>query len=246
MLKMHKLTVFALFLVALQSQYSMSEAYNGETDCTDVSAQALGASSGKYHVAVGAGKRGVWVYCDMTTDGGGWTVIQRRSGPAVDFYRTWEEYEQGFGNPEDDFWIGNTYLHSMTVNKRYVLRIELTDWDNKTCYAEYSNFVVGGAGCKYRLESIGEYCGDCGDSLTFHLGKRFSAKDQDYDDNADNCAAVYKGAWWYASCHRSNLNGQYKVGGNHATYADGINWYTGRGHNYSYKKAEMKIRPYNY
>ncbi len=33
------------------------------------------------------------VYCDQTTDGGGWTVLQRRMDGTVDFYRNFEEYE---------------------------------------------------------------------------------------------------------------------------------------------------------
>ena len=78
--------------------------------------------------------------------------------------------------------------------------------------------------------------------LLFHSGTQFSAKDQENDLSSFSCAERYKGAWWYKSCHRSNLNGQY-LGGPHNTFADGINWKAFRGQHYSLKRSEMKLRP---
>ena len=84
--------------------------------------------------------------------------------------------------------------------------------------------------------------GTAGDSLSGHRGSPFTTKDQDNDTWSSNCAVKYKGAWWYTSCHASNLNGVYHHG-KHSSYADGVNWSSWKGNHYSAKRAEMKIRP---
>ena len=88
--------------------------------------------------------------------------------------------------------------------------------------------------------------GNSGDSLSWHRGMPFTTKDQDnYNKTDNNCAINYKGAWWYKNCHNSNLNGLYRRG-NHSSYADGVNWKDWKGHYYSLKKTEMKIRPVDF
>jgi len=80
-----------------------------------------------------------------------------------------------------------------------------------------------------------------GDALTeYHLGQKFSTRDQDNDDYPSHCAATYKGGWWYGNgCHESNLNGQY----NNTSYKKGVNWVHWLGYSYSLRFTEMKIRP---
>ena len=85
--------------------------------------------------------------------------------------------------------------------------------------------------------------GTAGDSLSHHRGMAFTTKDRDNDAySGASCATLYKGGWWYKKCHYSNLNGRY-LKGKHSSYADGVNWYSWKGHHYSVKRAEMKIKP---
>jgi len=84
-----------------------------------------------------------------------------------------------------------------------------------------------------------------GDSLKYHRGYKFSTRDQDNDVfSSQSCSVKFKGAWWYRSCHHSNLNGLY-LRGNHTSYADGVEWKYWTGVYYSLKFTEMKIRPFN-
>ena len=90
------------------------------------------------------------------------------------------------------------------------------------------------------------FLGTAGDSFSGHRGQPFTTKDQDNDSaSKENCARSFKGAWWYPSCHSSNLNGLYHHG-SHSSDADGVNWHAWKGHYYSAKRAEMKIRPVNF
>jgi len=112
------------------------------------------------------GSEPVQVFCDMTTDGGGWTVFQRRLDGSVNFYLDWESYKNGFGDLNGEFWLGNDNLHHLTATGDVTLRVELEDLDGNTKYAEYTTFQVADEADKYRL-SIGGYSGTAGDSMEY-------------------------------------------------------------------------------
>ncbi|XP_061835389.2 tenascin-R isoform X5 [Nerophis lumbriciformis] len=184
--------------------------------------------------------QGVQVYCDMGTDEGGWIVFQRRQNGLTDFSRKWSDYRVGFGNLEDEFWLGLDNIQRIAAQGRYELRIDMKDGQDSV-YANYDKFSLGDARNLYKLR-IGEYNGTAGDSLSYHQGRPFSTKDRDNDIAVTNCALSYKGAWWYKNCHRANLNGKY----GESRHSQGINWYHWKGHEFSIPFVEMKMRPFNY
>ena len=181
------------------------------------------------------------VYCDMRTDGGGWTVFQRRQDGSVDFYRGWNDYKSGFGQLTAEFWLGNDKIHRLTAARPSTLRVELEDWNGVRVYAKYGKFNIGDEQAKYRLE-VGSYSGTAGDSLAAagHNNMAFSAKDRDNDIWGNNCAVRYTGAWWYQNCHSSNLNGKYL---GRKSDCRGALWDGFRGYCLSLKFTEMKLRP---
>ena len=180
------------------------------------------------------------VYCDMRTDGGGWTVFQRRQDGSVDFYRGWNDYKAGFGQLTAEFWLGNDKIHRLTASTPSSLRVELEDWNGVKAYAKYGKFNIGDEQAQYRLE-VGSYSGTAGDSFASpHNNMAFTTKDRDNDRrSSNNCAVKHTGAWWFKYCYYSNLNGQY-VGDKRDSR--GTRWKHFRDY-HSLKSTEMKLRP---
>ncbi|KAG7461832.1 hypothetical protein MATL_G00195300 [Megalops atlanticus] len=198
------------------------------------------------------------VYCDMS-EGGGWTVLQRRSDGSEHFDRDWKEYKQGFGNMNSangEFWLGNDNLHYLTSQGDYSLRINMMDFSDNQRFALYKSFKVADEKDSYQLQ-FGEYSGTAGDSLAgsyhpevqwwaSHQGMKFSTYDRDNDRYERNCAREDKAGWWFNRCHSANLNGYYYKGPYTAVTDNGIVWYTWHGWWYSLKSVVMKIRPVDF
>ncbi|KAG3287793.1 tenascin C [Ictidomys tridecemlineatus] len=198
-------------------------------------------TSGLYTIYLNGDKaQALEVFCDMTSDGGGWIVFLRRKNGREDFYRNWKAYAEGFGDRREEFWLGLDNLSKITAQGQYELRVDLQD-HGETAFAVYDKFSVGDAKTRYRLKVEG-YSGTAGDSMAYHNGRSFSTFDKDTDSAITNCALSYKGAFWYKNCHRVNLMGRY--GDNN--HSQGVNWFHWKGHEYSIQFAEMKLRPSNF
>ncbi|XP_076614634.1 tenascin-like [Chaetodon auriga] len=219
---------------------TIGQLYRHPKDCAQILLNGE-TTSGLYTVYVGGEEsQPIQVYCDMTTDGGGWLVFLRRQNGKLEFYRNWKNYTAGFGNMNDEFWLGLSNLHKITNSGHYELRVDLRD-KGESAYAQYDKMTIAEPRTRYKIY-IGAYSGTAGDSMTYHQGRPFSTYDNDNDIAVTNCALSYKGAFWYKNCHRVNLMGKY--GDN--SHSKGINWFHWKGHEHSIEFAEMKIRPANF
>ncbi|XP_031550003.1 fibrinogen-like protein A [Actinia tenebrosa] len=150
----------------------------------------------------------------MTTDGGGWTVFQRRDYELVNFTRGWQDHKTGFGNLNGEFWLGLEKVYRLTKRQVTKLRIDLEAPTGNKGYAVYSSFSISDESDFYRLGTSG-YSGTAGDALAnssnsywIANNRRFSTFDKDNDACSCNCAQGGKYGWWWGWCSISGLNGK--------------------------------------
>ncbi|XP_069828747.1 angiopoietin-2-like [Dendropsophus ebraccatus] len=214
-------------------------------DCADAYKTGL-TSSGIYTLRFPNTTESIKAFCDMDTSGGGWTVIQHRRDGSVDFHQNWKEYKEGFGSPTGEYWLGNEFVHQITSQGSYTLRIQLQDWDGNEAYSLYDVFALGSEGNNYRLNVRG-YSGTAGRTSSFSpSGTNFSTKDVDNDGCSCKCAQYATGGWWFDACGPSNLNGIYYKSGSGPPKYNSIKWHYWKGPSHGLKSVSMLIRPTDY
>ncbi|XP_042886373.1 techylectin-5A-like isoform X2 [Penaeus japonicus] len=191
--------------VGHHSLYSPTAIALRPTDCAD-------------HLLLGATKSGVYdifpfsckcsqpvkVWCDMETEGGGWTTFFSRDNITIreDFNRSWNEYGSGFGNASGEYFLGTDNLHVMTSNRQYRLRVEFELPDGTAKFSEWDVFYVSDRANKYKL-SVGTFLPHSmtTDCLSSQINNMFfSTVDYDNDRTNNNCALNYQSGWWYNAC----------------------------------------------
>ena len=215
-------------------------------DCLDILHRGIGDTDGVYSVRLNKSREIIKVYCDMTSDGGGWTVFQKRFNGSVDFYRNFSDCDNGFGSAYGEFWLGLKYTYQMTVGVVNELRLDLENVTGDTAYEVYQDFSISGYP-RYALH-VGTYSGTAGDDqslgLSYNNGYSFSTYDK-IQGPYTRCPTFAHGSWWYYNCANANLNGEYISPGTiHADSTVGaagiIYWKWTKG--VSLKSTEMKFR----
>ena len=157
------------------------------------------------------------VYCNI----GLFIVVQRRTAPFdLSFNRTWDEYKNGFGDLNGEFWLGLEKLYVITNQPyvNYLLRFEIRSSSGAVYFNEHNNFYIGDESDQYAVKSIGMEIGHNFNSYIF-VGYTFYTPDK---DNSPKCGSQHNGFWYRGSeCDYTHINSNvptaYQVSGAYLT-----------------------------
>ncbi|KAG8014623.1 Cdc42-interacting protein 4-like protein, partial [Nibea albiflora] len=182
-------------LLALAASVRCDPGFYLPFDCDDIYRHDNSTPSGVYTIYPAGPISPVKVYCDMDTDGGRWTVIQRRLDGTENFFRPWSHYNTGFGNVAGEYWLGLENIFLLTMRKKNELRFDMEDFVGEKASAQYSSFSVDTENSGYQLH-LGSFSGGtAGDSLSSHNNMKFTTFDKDQDQWDKNCAQHYLGGF---------------------------------------------------
>jgi len=203
-------------------------------NCATLIVDRPGIASGIYWVAPVSTRPAFRVYCDMVTDGGGWTLVWSnlkggRGKPATElsWFAAINTLPRFLGDPSSDLesfqvYTGLSLWSALSPNG--LLRY---DWS-----AEYRTGIAESARMNYSLNRSSNYAltltsyvqlagtavaGMWSDGHTagvpVPLG--FSTYDADHDGDPGNCSNLYtRTPWWYKACWSGSINGGGELSGN--------------------------------
>ena len=171
------------------------------------------------------------VYCELAN--GGWTRIMYKADTLEStFHKSFNDYEQGFGNPLSSNWIGLENMFYLTNQQRMSLRVEFSNWKFVQYVNEYESFILGPNVDGYRLH-LGKNILSTID-INFHRQDNQVFSTFDNNHGSANCANLFNGGWWFEQCYSVCLTCQHQGGGQTQLNDKVQRWY---------ESIKMLIRP---
>ncbi|XP_011176642.2 angiopoietin-related protein 3-like isoform X1 [Zeugodacus cucurbitae] len=166
--------------------------------CAELMKQNVDISNGVATIYVlGYGPTDVYCFADPTGTGCAWTVFMRRVNIGDSFNRNWQEYKQGFGDPDQSFFLGLDRIYAQTSDRRQELGIFTKFESNDIEVEKYVHFVLGGEETGYRVEELGAFSKTSAICRLTRFSK-FSTQDVDNGFQYDKCAQALGMGWWYS------------------------------------------------
>lgn len=112
------------------------------------------------------------------------------------FNTIWEDYKNGFGNINSNYFIGLETIHQLT-KKPCQLYITLEYWNNTHLYTNYDNFKIDdnyNNQHRYKIVSLGHCTGTAGDLMRSSENTFFKTRDNSY---GYNWARSLGYGWWF-------------------------------------------------
>ena len=130
-----------------------------------------------------------------------WTVIHSRGqfGNPIDYFdRSYEEFEDGFGEAGKEQWLGlkNLALLTKKISRNYELKVDLVDLDDVYKEAYFNSFSIQYSK-SYTLYASSHQStqSNLSNAFTYHHGRAFTATGSSYRGN-DACLANSPGGNW--------------------------------------------------
>ena len=143
-------------------------------------------------------------------------TIQRRISDSVDFDRDWDDYVNGFGDVDGNYWMGLEETHQLTTATNMSLDMNIETFEGEPFTLTLETFSVGNATSNYTMTFSGysqssERVKEDLFPSSFN-GMMFTTRDRDNDIvSSFNCASdQFSGGWWYNGCGYLNFNGNYE------------------------------------
>ena len=163
-------------------------------ECLDIFKRGV-SQDGVYKIYPNS-TEGIQVYCEMGK--GGWTRIMNRIDNGTAFDRSWNDFKIGFGDINDNHWLGFNSISRILSIGKIMVRFEFMSQASPLDFFEFDQIMIASESLKYKLTlgTLGNH--NIMVDFGYHNGTVFSTRDNDFH----SCAWSYKSGWWFNGCHR--------------------------------------------